>query len=112
LRLIQSVCLRADKGSHEQVVDSVDVPGTGVTFRVEVKPENRKEIIPKVLCTFAYSLDGREFAPLGSVFLAREGVWVGAKVGLFSSAPELSAATGYADVDWFRVRTLRPTKDH
>jgi len=112
LRLLQSVCLRADKGSHEQVVDSVDVRGTGVTFRVEVKPENREEIIPKVLCTFAYSLDGREFVRLGSVFVAREGVWVGAKVGLFNAAPELSAATGYAGVDWFRVRTLRPTKDH
>ena len=43
----------------------------------------------------------------GAEFIARPGVWVGARIGLFASrqdgrGPEL-AARGFADVDWFRV---------
>ncbi len=107
-RLIQNVCRKADKGSPEQTIDSVDVKGPTVTFRVDVKPENPEEIIPKVRCSFSYSLDGASYARIGEVFVAREGVWVGAKVGLFSSAPARAAAAGYADVDWFHVRAIPP----
>jgi hypothetical protein len=36
--------------------------------------------------------------------MAREGKWVGAKVGLFAIAAHAGERRGYADVDWFRVR--------
>ncbi|MBX7186444.1 MAG: glycoside hydrolase 43 family protein [Vicinamibacteria bacterium] len=43
-------------------------------------------------------------------FVARPGVWVGARFGLFASAPAASGdkvgAHGYAEVDWFRVEPL------
>ena len=35
---------------------------------------------------------------------ALEGRWVGAKVGLFSTAAPCAAAAGHADFDYFRVR--------
>ncbi len=34
-------------------------------------------------CRFSYSVDGEEYAPIGPLFQASKGHWVGAKVGLF-----------------------------
>jgi hypothetical protein len=39
-------------------------------------------------------------------FVARPGVWVGARMGLFAAAHGRAAARGYADVDWFRVEPI------
>lgn len=54
-------------------------------------------------CRFLYSLDGRKFLPLGEAFQAKQGVWIGAKVGLFSQNPNIVESDGYADFDWFRI---------
>jgi len=34
-----------------------------------------------VMCNFSYSLDGKKYESLGVPFQAREGQWIGAKVG-------------------------------
>ena len=55
-------------------------------------------------CRFAYSTDGTTFTPLGAEFSATVGKWVGAKVGLFASAPvDAAAPTGSASFDYFRL---------
>ena len=48
------------------------------------------------ICEFSYSTDGNNFSPAGEPFVAKPGVWIGAKVGLFS------LGQGYAEYDWFR----------
>jgi hypothetical protein len=73
---------------------------------VEAKPEGETDIIPKVLCSFSYSVDGKSFHAVGKTFTAREGVWVGAKLGLFSMATPASTKSGHTDVDWFRIESL------
>ena len=70
---------------------------TPVLLRVTVSASGR--------CRFSASLDGRTFTPLGDEFVARPGMWVGAKVGLFAAAPPGAPASGHADWDWFRVET-------
>jgi len=52
-------------------------------------------------CVFSCSTDGRRFTPVGELFEARAGRWVGAKVGLFCARPE-DHGGGFADFDWFR----------
>lgn len=56
---------------------------------------------------FAWSLDGVRWQPVGEPFVAREGRWIGAKVGLFALAPagatSGAAAGGFADFDFFRI---------
>jgi len=52
---------------------------------------------------YEYSLDNTTFTAIGEGFRAREGVWIGAKVGLFSVNPNMAKSKGYADFDWFRV---------
>jgi len=54
-------------------------------------------------CRFSYSLDGTSFEPVGDVFQAVKGVWIGAKVGIFSLNPNIIKSNGYSDFDWFRV---------
>jgi len=50
------------------------------------------------LCRFAYQAAGAPVRRLPTVFQATEGVWVGARVGLFA------AGEGAADFDYFRFR--------
>jgi beta-xylosidase len=105
--VVQAICGKADKGTAEGIVASAHVESPEIYLRVEVKQENEVEIIPKVICSFSYSGDGKSFHSLGKTFRAREGVWVGAKVGLFSLAPSDAASLGHADVDWFRIESLK-----
>ena len=56
-----------------------------------------------LVCQFSYSFDGQRFEVLGDTFNAQSGMWIGAKVGLFSIAPSGAMANGYADYDWFRL---------
>jgi hypothetical protein len=53
-------------------------------------------------CVFSYSNEGKKFATLGKPFNARDGKWIGAKVGLFCLAPFGAVESGHADFDWFR----------
>jgi hypothetical protein len=42
------------------------------------------------------------FSEIGKPFKAREGRWIGAKVGLFAVSFAQAETRGYADFDWFR----------
>lgn len=110
LTLNQISCIKADKGTPEIINASVPFTNSTVFLRVNVRQSkvlNNEGINePKATCTFSYSSDGKAFKTLGNAFTAREGQWIGAKVGLFCTRPQPSNDSGYADVDWFRV-TLR-----
>jgi beta-xylosidase len=96
LELAQVVCQKADKGGTEAAAAPVIIPsGQPLYLRVAVRPGAK--------CQFSYSLDGQQFTPLGGEFTAREGKWVGAKMGVFCLSPSTTATAGYADVDWWRV---------
>ena len=57
-------------------------------------------VFASMLCA---SLDGRVFQPIGTVFQAVKGVWIGAKAGFFALNPNIMKSKGYADFDWFRI---------
>lgn len=63
----------------------------------------RVHVDKKARCTFSYSEDGRKFKSCGEAFTARQGKWVGAKVGLFCLTRNTAGNRGWADVDWFRL---------
>jgi beta-xylosidase len=111
ITLKQITCLKADKGSPEIINASVSLAQPTIYLRVEVrqtKMVNSEGINePKGTCTFSYSLDGKDFSELGESFTAREGMWIGAKVGLYCSRPKLKNDSGYVDVDWFRVEKVK-----
>lgn len=110
LTLSQVVCHGADKGQPEQVNASVGLKESTVYLRVKFGCDGRKISQSEgghdllVTCDFSYSTDGRTFSPLGTTFQAREGKWIGTKVGTFCTRPAIKANDGgWADVDWFRI---------
>ena len=110
MTLSQVVCHGADKGQPEQVNASVGLKEGTVYLRVKFGCDGRKIAQSEgghdllVTCDFSYSTDGRTFSPLGTTFQAREGKWIGAKVGTFCTRPAIKANDGgWADVDWFRI---------
>ncbi|HRR62877.1 MAG TPA: glycoside hydrolase, partial [Paludibacteraceae bacterium] len=108
----QTICKEASKGNAEVVTDSVllkkNIP---LYFRVEIRQteeKNREEILqPLANCQFSYSWDGKKYVTIGKSFIAKEGLWIGAKVGIFCKRPHFSNDAGYVDVDWFRVESVK-----
>ena len=96
LWLNQSVCVDAHKGGTETGKDLVKLDKNTIWLAVSVKKD--------ALCQFSYSLDGQHFTDVGAVFKAREGHWIGAKVGLFCFRKDVKVSdAGYADIDFFRM---------
>jgi beta-xylosidase len=85
----------ADKGSAE--TESAPLQLNEKTFYLRVKVEKG------ALCRFSFSPDNKTFTDLGTPFKAREGKWIGAKVGMFFIRNGKFNDAGSADVDWFRV---------
>ena len=101
-KITQVICKDADKDNKEEILAAFRFQKSKIFFKVDVKPENEFDIIPKVICNFSFSEDGDNYKPIGKEFIAREGKWVGAKIGIFSSARSKTDKTSFADFDWFR----------
>jgi beta-xylosidase len=96
LWLNQSICLDAQKGGTETSKDVVKLDTNTIWLAVSVKKE--------AVCQFSYSLDGQHFTDVGAVFKAKEGHWIGAKVGLFCFRKTFKVNdAGYADIDFFKM---------
>lgn len=105
--LKQAVCKDAEQCNLEQV-STLAVLEPSRKFEAGLFPNYEREIYIRVhvdkgaYCRFSYSLDGKKFTEAGTLFKARQGKWIGAKVGMFSVTPH-GKERGWLDVDWFRV---------
>ncbi|MDQ3819799.1 MAG: glycoside hydrolase, partial [Acidobacteriota bacterium] len=95
LYISQTICKDADKGGAEK--EGAGVPLKSNTFYL------RLNVTKNALCNFSYSTDGTNFSAIGQPFTARQGRWIGAKVGIFAARVGKVREYGYADFDWFRV---------
>jgi beta-xylosidase len=96
LFLSQTTCIDAEKKNKPEVeIGQIEISEKTFYMRVTVSQG--------AACDFSYSLDGKIFTPLGTTFTAKEGKWVGAKMGLFCSRVKKINDAGTVDVDWFRV---------
>ncbi len=93
--LSQNECINADKGSKEIANERVTLKDSSVYLRVKVSPDTN--------CEFSYSTDGKKYTVLGKRFKAREGKWIGAKMGFFCSRPVSNNDGGRVEIDWFTV---------
>ena len=94
LEIAQFTAKDADKGTAETESGSVPLTTNELYLRVTVASG--------AICTFSYSLDGKAFLNVGDPFKAREGRWIGAKVGFFYNRPAKFNDAGSADIDWIR----------
>jgi beta-xylosidase len=95
LSVSQTSVQNADKGTPETESSALELKDK--TFYLRVRVEEG------AMCRFSYSTDGKSFTPVGAPFKAREGKWIGAKVGLFFTRAGKFNDAGSADVDWFRI---------
>lgn len=78
-----------------QLIESTDVNQNTCYLKVQVDS--------RAVCSFSYSFTGGDYQSIGQKFTATEGLWIGAKVGLFNVNPNIADSKGYADFDWFRL---------
>lgn len=95
LYVAQAGAKDADKGAAE--TENVPFVLNEKTFYLRVK------VVKDAMCSFSFSTDGTKFTPLGVPFKAREGKWIGAKIGFFFTRPGKFNDAGSADIDWFRI---------
>jgi beta-xylosidase len=95
LSVAQAGARDADKGNAE--TENVPFEMKAKTFYLRVK------VTKGAMCSFSFSTDGRIFTNIGVPFKAREGKWIGAKVGFFFNHTTKFNDHGTVDIDWLRV---------
>ena len=93
--LAYAICNNADKGEEERNTTVRKISNDSIFLRVVVNKNG--------ICHFSYSFDGNTFTPAGDILQAKEGRWIGAKVGIFCTRKDQTNDSGYADFDWFRI---------
>ena len=91
-----------EKTSVVGILDKCRTFEAGLYPNYEIDIYLRGKIEAGGKCSFYYSTDGKRFHNVGDTFIARQGKWSGAKVGLFSVAP-YGKERGWVDADWFRI---------
>ncbi len=89
-----ATCMGAEDNNKEKIVNEVLINQKEIYLQVKIESG--------AMCHFRYSFNGSDFKEIGQVFKAREGKWIGAKIGLYCIAPGYSRDTDYIDIDWFR----------
>lgn len=100
-------CHDAEKGGKEETLSITKVPASRI-YEAGLYPNYERDILLRTkvydggACDFSYSLDGDSFDPLPGNFTARQGKWIGAKIGLFC-AQAAGLSRGWTDIDWFHI---------
>lgn len=92
-------CKDARKEGPEKELYNESFDGNTIYFRISVKKE--------AICSFSYSANGKKFINVGDMFTAVAGRWIGAKIGFFALRDGMINDAGNADIDWFRVDTVK-----
>jgi beta-xylosidase len=79
MRVVMKSCEKAQDGNKEQTLASVEMPESPVLHL-------RVDVTKVCECRFSYSIDGRNYTPVGNVFFATSSKWVGGKVGMFAAS--------------------------
>jgi hypothetical protein len=100
VRLSMRVCTKANSSGTES---------EAAARRMRVGPGGlRVEVREGAICRFSARGGRGAFEPIGNPFTAREGMWIGAKVGVFARAPHGPPTTGSARFEWFRMSGAGP----
>jgi len=95
LAISQVICKNADKKGKETESDSFQLKSNTFYLQLKVKAGG--------ICKFFYSEDGKKFTPIGTDFTAREGKWIGAKLGFLALRNGNINDAGSVRIDWFRI---------
>jgi beta-xylosidase len=94
LYVSQSTAKDADKGTGETETQPVLLNSRDIYLRLSV--------INGAVFSFSFSADGKNYTDVGQPFKAREGRWIGAKLGFFFLRDAKFSDAGSVDIDWIR----------
>jgi beta-xylosidase len=92
--LSQMLCKNADKKGLENEAETVQLNSNLIYLQVKV--------IENGMCSFFYSEDGISYNKIGIPFTAREGKWIGAKLGFVALRNGFINDAGNVAIDWIR----------
>ena len=92
--LSQTICKSADKKGLETETESLELNNKEIYLQVKV--------IENGICSFFYSENGVDFKKIGVPFTAREGKWIGAKLGFAALRNGFINDAGNIKIDWIR----------
>ncbi|MBA4320155.1 MAG: glycoside hydrolase [Flavobacterium sp.] len=95
LSISQVICKNADKKDSETESDSFKLKSNTFYLQVKVKKGG--------ICNFFYSEDGKKYTAIGTDFTAKEGKWIGAKLGFLALRNGTINDAGSVRIDWFRI---------
>ncbi|REH01815.1 glycoside hydrolase family 43 protein [Flavobacterium aquicola] len=95
LYLSQKTAKNIDKKGTETESTLIPVSNQSLYLQVKVKQGG--------ICTFYFSENGKDFTPIGEPFTAKEGKWIGAKIGFTALRQGVINDAGNVEIDWFRV---------
>lgn len=96
--LVQRVNPGADQGAPEQHCAEVELATRELWLRCKIEQLWNDDGSPRMVCRFSYSSDGRRFKALGEPFTAKEGRWIGAKIGFYATAAIRKNDGGWIDL--------------
>ncbi len=107
----QIVCKDAEQKNTERIVAEIPLKNLKIEKRLNYKtPIDNVHFYLRVnveeggICTFSYSTGGNKYKRIGEPFTARQGKWIGAKVGMFILNKEQQSQRSWMDIDWFRIK--------
>lgn len=92
--LSQMICENAHKRQSESENDKRELQNGLVYLKVKVAQGGK--------CTFFYSENGIDFKNIGKEFKAKEGRWIGAKIGFVALRDDFTNDAGNLKIDWLR----------
>jgi beta-xylosidase len=95
LYLSQKTAKNCDKKGVETESTPIVINNQNIYLQVKVQSGG--------ICTFYYSENGKDFNPIGEPFTAREGKWIGAKIGFLALRQGFINDAGSVAIDWFRL---------
>jgi len=88
-------CTDADARNQEEVIMSEEIHSGELFLRLIVDTASR--------CSFSYSFDEKEYREAGELFAARQGMWIGAKMGFFALRDGETNDAGCIDLRSFTI---------
>lgn len=110
-RLVEGICTESQTGTSETVTRmpvlvKAEQYEAGLYPNLKATVWLRAKVSDGGRAEFYYSLDGKKFKPAPASFQCRQGKWVGAKCGLFSTVPGASER-GWLDIDEFNITDIK-----
>lgn len=100
-----SICNDAEKGNKEEsmIIDSLKIDNSykiDKDYKCDIYL--RANIYKNGRCYFSYSFNNKKYFKIKQPFSAKQGKWIGAKIGIFSITPN-EQNKGWTDIDWFTI---------